>query len=584
MLKRKKMTISKKIFVGALAALLLSSVLLLLGHLVFFHRYYTYLITERLMETVTEFSDAYQNWHTDDEINDGIIDYSNNSDLYVMVMSETGDPLHMVSYDMLIRDEIGGEYRITLDNAIRSKQFQDLALKKGDYVTVGYRQPAESDHTRIYVPDRITANGRVWVVSPVPFSDRELPSFNSSMVSGEVISITLPSQQNIGSIMQRRGAFAAAMDWRFRSRSFNSAEDEHHYFYNDTETGNIYIVGMKRVQKDGKNEVVLAIFPMRSVTEAVAVSKRMSVFWALVAVISAGIIALILTRIVSKPILNMTAVTKKMRNLDFSEKCRVISDDEIGMLAQNINDMSQKLDATILELKMANDQLTQDIEHERKLENQRKEFVAAVSHELKTPLGIIQAYTEGIIDGISGENQVKYLEVILEETKRMDRLVLEMLENARLEAGAFKLEIKRHDLCALVQKVSERFEKTISDSEITLDKKIPETPVFLDFDLYQMDQVITNFITNAIFHTQKGGRIMIETEGSRLSVNNTGRQIKEEELDKIWDKFYKTDKSRTRSGRGTGLGLSIAKNILNLHHAKYGVCNTPDGVTFWFEL
>lgn len=218
------------------------------------------------------------------------------------------------------------------------------------------------------------------------------------------------------------------------------------------------------------------------------------------------------------------------------------------------------------------------------LENQRKEFVAAVSHELKTPLAVIQAYTEGIIDGISGENKARYLNVILDETKRMNALVLEMLENSRFEAGMQKLDIKEYDMNTVAQKISERFEKAFKDAEIEFVLDTDKKPVLRSFDAGLIDRVTANFITNAIFHTEKGGKIILKVSDGVLSVENTGSHIKNDELALIWDKFYKADKSRTRLGSGTGLGLSIAKNILNLHHAGYGVENTEIGVKFWYKI
>lgn len=363
----KKMSVSKKIFAGALAALLLSYVVLIIGQQFFFHKYYTYLLTQKLMSSVDGFSEEYAGWQSDDEINSGIIEYSDSGDFYIMVMGENGDLRHMVAYEMIITTETGEEIRLTLDNAIRSKQFQALELKKGDVVTVGCREPENSEHSRIYVPDRINSGGRVWMAAPVPLENNnrgaEEYKFINRTFTGEITSIALPSQQNAGIIIQRREAFAAAMDWRFRTDNFNITEEKYHYFYTNDETGNTYIVGMKRIEKNGDNEVVLAISPMRPVIEAVAVSKRMAGVWVFVGCFSAWIIAFFFTSFVSKPIMNMSAVTKKMCSLDFSERCRVTGEDEIGMLAQNINDMSEQLDITIAQLKRANEKLVEDIEH-----------------------------------------------------------------------------------------------------------------------------------------------------------------------------------------------------------------------------
>ena len=246
--------------------------------------------------------------------------------------------------------------------------------------------------------------------------------------------------------------------------------------------------------------------------------------------------------------------------------------------------MSEKLDNTIKQLRRANNKLKKDIEHERMLENQRKDFVAAVSHELKTPLAVIQAYAEGILDGISGDNLDKYLKIILDETNRMDKLVLGMLENSKLEAGAEQPQMKENDLAQQAKNIVKIFAKSASDYEITIVSNISEDKIIKCCDIAMIERVMMNFMSNAVVHTPKGGKIIVTVSDEIFSIENEGENIPEEEIKFIWDKFYKIDKSRTRAGGETGLGLSIAKNILILHKAEYGAENTGTGVKFWFKL
>lgn len=577
----RKMSVSKKIFISFLAAFFAAFLLLVLVQIFFFGKYYAYLTAKSVMETADNFAGEYTNLKSDEEINDGIIKYSDNN-LYVMVMGDGGNILHMVSYELCVLKDDGTEIKVTLDNASHSKQFQSMNLKEGDSVIVGYRELKNSDRADICIPERIEANGKAWETSPAPFEENE-NDFERHFVAGVVISAAYPKERD-GFAMQRHEALSAARNWRFQNRDTAIPSEGAHYFYTDPEFGNQYIIVAKSVLKDEKNETVIAVSSMSAVSRAVGVARRMSHVWIFIAIFAGIIISLFLTRVVSKPILSISDVTRKMSRLDFSEKCKVTSEDEIGILAQNINVMSERLDKAIKSLKEANEKLRLDIEHEKLLEKQRKEFVAAVSHELKTPLAVIQAYTEGILDGISGENRTKYLNVILDETKRMDRLVLEMLENSRLEAGAQKLDIKKYDMTEFAKKVAKRFEKTIKDAEINFISEIPEEPVMRSFDLLWIDRVADNFMMNAIFHTERGGSIALRLSDGIFSVENSGKHIENDDMEKIWDKFYKIDKSRTRSGSGTGLGLSIAKNILNMHGAKYGVQNTETGVKFWFEL
>jgi len=579
----KKLSISKKIFVGVMTIVIFCFFIFLMGQMSLFREYYTYVKTNNLLRELESFSKEYTQWQTDEEINNGIIKYSENNDFYIMIMGENGDLLHMVSYEMTLKTNEGENVRITFDNISHTKEFQELGLKKGDYIKVECREPIDSRNSRIYVPDKIYSQDKEWKAAPFfPETDKNENEWNfeNKIFEGEIVSISLPSRQ--GMVIQRREAFGAVMDWRFRRHRHEELKED--YIYINHETQNSYIVGTVNVEKNQNPEVIFAISPMRSVYEAVFVSRQMAKIWIFAGIFMALIIAFILMRSVSKPILKMSAITQKMKNLDFSEKCHISGEDEIGMLARNINEMSDKLDLTIAELKAANEKLKEDIERERKLEQQRKDFVDAVSHELKTPLAVIQAYAEGIMDGISGENKTKYLKVILEEIKRMDSLVLSMLENSRLEAGAMLPEMKEYDLHKILRKVAERFEKTAEDSGVELIMQIPEEPLFKKFDITLIEQVISNFVINGIYHSEKCGKVRITAKNGEVSVENSGKNIPEEELDLIWDKFYKTDKSRTRTASGTGLGLSIAKNILNLHKADYGVENTKKGVKFRFLL
>ena len=226
-----------------------------------------------------------------------------------------------------------------------------------------------------------------------------------------------------------------------------------------------------------------------------------------------------------------------------------------------------------------------DIERQVEQENQRSEFVAAISHELKTPLAVIRAYSEGLIDGVSVEKQSKYINVIIDETEKMSALVSDMLKNSKLESGAMEMDIQRYNLSEFVSEISYRLSKTAKEKNIDVLNDI-EPDIYADFDEYYLEQVVGNFITNAIRYTPEGMRIFVKAvqreKSCEVSVENEGSHIADELLDKVWNRFYKVDSSR--SGEGTGLGLAIAKNILMLHKARFSVENTDIGVKFSFTL
>ena len=577
-----RMSLRTKILTGTLFLLFLSFTLILAGQLLFFNHYYVYEIKRHVSDAMERLSAEYAGWNSDEEINAGIVSYSNDSGAYLMILGENGEIIHLVSYEMTLLAEDGKTYRFTLDNAIHSNSFERMNLKKGEVVEVEFRRNGTHGRTNFYVPDLIKAENEVWngygdfPAMPPP---REKSDFHVEKIKGEILSISIPDDVGYHATMQRSETFRAAMNWMYQEHALGES-----YRYIDNETGNHYLISSYPLEKDGRAETILAISPLHAVVEAAAVVRRMVGFCGVVSVFAACILALILSCVVAKPIRSMSAVTKKMRNLDFSEHCAEYGQDEIGCLARDINEMSDQLEKTIGQLQSANQKLVADIEHERLLEQQRKEFVANVSHELKTPLAIIRAYTEAIVDGISKEKQARYFEVIIEETRRMDALVLDMLENAKLESGAILMELVPGSLSELAEGTLERLRESIEKAGIILmTELVPDDGGYL-MDKQHLDQVTTNFLSNALHHTKPQETIRVTVKDGCFSVENSGAKIAEDELDRVWERFYKADKSRNRSSGGTGLGLAISKNILKQHGAEFGVCNTDTGVRFWFTL
>lgn len=575
-----RLSLRSKILTGTLLLLFLSFALIWGGQLLFFNHYYVYVIKNQVSDAMEQLAADYAGWESDEEINAGIVSYSNDSGAYLMILGDNGEILHLVSYEMTVRAEDGEAYRFALDNAVHSNTLERMNLKKGSMVTVEFR--GGRGHGNFYIPNLIQSGNEIWngygdfPAMPPPREDSE---YRAEKINGEIISISIPDNVGYHATVQRSETFRAAMNWMYQEHTLGES-----YRYVDNETGNHYLICSYPLTKDGQEETILAISPLRAVVEATSVVRSMVGIWSIVSVLVACFLALVLSRTIAKPIRRMSAVTKKMRNLDFSEQCEEYGQDEIGCLARDINDMSDQLEKTIGQLRTANQKLVADIEHERLLEQQRKEFVANASHELKTPLAIIRAYTEAIMDGISAEKQERYFGVIIEETRRMDALVLDMLENAKLESGALLMELKPGSLSELAEKTLERMRAAFDQAEILLITELmPDDGGYL-MDKQHLDQVITNFLSNALHHTKPGGTIRVSVKDGCFTVENSGAKIAEEELERVWERFYKADKSRNRSSGGTGLGLAISKNILSQHGAEYGVQNTETGVKFWFTL
>ena len=290
-----------------------------------------------------------------------------------------------------------------------------------------------------------------------------------------------------------------------------------------------------------------------------------------------------------RPVEELSDIAKRMSNLEFDVKYKVESNDEIGELGHSINLLSERLEDTISDLKSANNQLQTDIEQKVQVDEMRKEFLSNVTHELKTPIALIQGYAEGLKDNISedAESREFYCDVIMDEASKMNKMVKKLLTLNQIEFGNNKVELERFDIVELVRSVLESSEILIKQNNITVQFNQREQ-MDVWADEYMVEEVVTNYLTNAIHYAQKEKvidvRVMKLDKRVRVSVFNTGEPIPEEDIDKIWIKFYKVDKARTREYGGSGIGLSIVKAIMESLKQKYGVENMEEGVAFWFEL
>ncbi|PHD64820.1 two-component sensor histidine kinase [Bacillus toyonensis] len=332
-------------------------------------------------------------------------------------------------------------------------------------------------------------------------------------------------------------------------------------------------------EKDGSVAYIYAMASLQPVDEAVQMVQDYYIYIIAFVVVLIFLASFYYSKQIAKPLLKINDTTKKIAHLDFTEKIPITSKDEIGDLSKNINVLSNKLNSHI-------GQLEQDIEKERKLEKTRKEFISGVSHELKTPLSIMKSCISILKDGVAEHKKEYYFQAMEREVDKMDTLILDMLELAKFESGTYKMKKDSFYIDTVIEDICEHLSVEIEKKELRVHKNIRSFEVIANQN--RIEQVIVNFITNAIRYTPNKEDIIISTidEKDRIKVciENKGTHIEEEQLDKIWDRFYRVDAARHRSQGGTGLGLAISKNILELHDAEYGVKNTEDGVLFYFYL
>ena len=343
------------------------------------------------------------------------------------------------------------------------------------------------------------------------------------------------------------------------------------------------------------NKYIYIRTPVTPIQNSVNISNRVIVIMGFVVVILCGFIIMIIAEKFTKPIEELNEIANEMSNLNFKRKYRINdSEDEINELGKSINTLSDKLEDTIKKLQVNNSELEKDIEEKSKIDDMRKQFISDVSHELKTPIALIQGYAEGLVENVSSDEESRkfYAEVILDESNKMDKLVKRLLELMKLEYEDRKFNDSNFDIVELINSVIKNSQVVLQEQNIEIDFK-EDKPIYVYADDFYIEQVVTNYFTNAIKNVEKVNnkkqiKISIkkgkEDKKYRISVYNTGKNISQENLNRIWTRFYKIDESRDRSKGGTGIGLALVKAIMTKYNSKYGVVNKKDGVEFYFEI
>ncbi len=352
------------------------------------------------------------------------------------------------------------------------------------------------------------------------------------------------------------------------------------------------MMGMEYLEMIGsldRGDYFIMRTPLESIRDSVMLANRFYVGIGAVMIIISAVIIYLFSRKVTKPVMELAEISKRMTALDFDAKFESKEENEIGVLGAHMNQLSNTLEKNISELKTANNELRRDIEQKEKNEEMRKEFLANVSHELKTPLALIQGYAEGLKDGISDDPDSReyYLEVIMDEAKKLNTMVRKLLTLNEMESGQETIAMERFNVAEVIEGIAQSYSLFIQQKEGKLRLKI-QNPLYVWGDELKIEEVLTNYISNACNHLEGERIIEIKAEQKgdqvRISVFNTGKQIPEEDMGRIWDKFYKVDKAHTREYGGSGIGLSIVKAIMESVNGRYGVNNYENGVEFWIEL
>ncbi|MGL5352707.1 MAG: HAMP domain-containing sensor histidine kinase [Clostridium sp.] len=499
------------------------------------------------------------------------LSYRNKNYTENIIMNE-----YVQSENIVVTENISGEeYKIVL-----GEQFKKLKVRKGDEISVygltdgyGYLFPS-----KIYV-NNVEIKP---IYDIVPNEDDVLPDI---LTPAYGISSSSDEKLILGRVIDRQHN---SESYLINIDLYLSQEDISNIFTNEkyetklkSSIGETEILLSSKSFRDGK---IVAFSNLSQVNDIMGTMNSFYFIIFFIVLIIVVIISIVYSKFMIKPLVDMSKVAKRISQCDFNNKYEVKSEDEIGMLGNSLNLISDNLECALNELKSSNVKLKEDINIQNIQEEKRKELVANISHELKTPITIIQGVTSGIKNGIYG---IEMYDDILEESVKMDDLVKEMLEISKLESPAFKLSKEPFDLCRVILKENDKLKSIINEKNLHINIDIDDEAVVIG-DEKRINQVVTNLFTNAIKYTPSGENINVKVEmyddKYKFSIENIGVTLEEEDLKNIWNSFYRTEKSRNKKYGGTGLGLFIVKIILELHRSNFGVKNGENSVIFFFDL
>ncbi len=576
-----------KLFAITASFFMLFYAIVLLGQLLFFEKFYQNQKLDGLEKKLQSFSEQYASNRWDEQrITREMGLFISQNKAQLAILSPEGKLKYDNFFRIVIRDDQGASVKISLMLMSDSDQKELLAanLQRGDRIQVEGVFEEGSAKDLIY-PVVIKKAGMKDIGSSET-SPIEGPMEN---VSGVITDALLPSP-NLWNL--RQGLLFLAIDEWFPLTDEQKAvlqsgrmiERE----WTEMITGVRSFIAIQPVMREGKvGELLFAITSLQQISEAYDALRLFYLYIGVGGIVLILLLSLIFSKFVTKPLLALNKIALRMAKLDFSAKSPIRSNDEFGSLSHSLNSLSETLDHTLKELHQANEQLRADMEHKQRMEQRQKEFVSNASHELKTPLSIVKGFAEGLRDGISESKRERYLEVILDETGKMEDLVKDMLELTKLESKTIKLKKSRFMVSELIEDIVDKLSHHLNEKGLkVVHMAAGEHPVYAD--QAKIEQVLFNILINAIRHAVTGSEITvrIESDGERVrvAIDNEGENIPEDQLDDIWERFYRAERSRNRKTGGTGLGLAIVKHILELHESRYGVMNTEKGVSFYFML
>lgn len=583
----KKWGVTLKLFAITSSCFLLFYTIIMIGQLLFFEQFYQSKKLDDLEKKLEAFAKEYvsREWDAESMARELSVFISRNK-TQLAIVSPNGQVKYDNPFRIVIRDREGKNVKISLSLLPEEDRSALLSanLHKGDRIeAIGVFE--EGLLQEMFYP-RVIKKAGAADIGTLRGSDTTL---TLSTVSGEITELFLPApnQWNLrqGILFHVLKDLFPLSEERKRALEGGSVLEEE---WVEPWSGVRSLVAIHPIVQDGRlSELVVALTSLQQISEANDALRLFYVYIGIGGFALILLLSLLLSKIVTKPLLSLNKSALRMARLDFSVKSPIIRNDEFGSLARSLNTMAEKLDVTLRELQQANEQLRNEMDHKQRMELIQKEFVSNASHELKTPLSIVKSFAEGLRDGVGENKRERYIEVILDETEKMEELVRDLLELAKLESKTIKLKKSWFFLSELTEEIVERLMHHFREKELRA-VTILANEEALYADQEKIEQVLLNMLVNAIRHANPGSEITVRIEGEaqalRVTIENEGEQIPQEQLSFVWDRFYRIERSRNRKTGGTGLGLAIVRHILELHEASYSVRNTKTGVAFSFSL
>ncbi|AET58946.1 sensor protein [Paenibacillus terrae HPL-003] len=581
-----KRGVTFKLFIMTVVFFLCFYGMVILCQLLFFENFYQQQKIGRVESRLQSFGQSYvrEAWGSDRVSREAArFMFQNKNQLAIVTLDgkvKLDDPFHIN-----LRKADGQIVKISL--SLFTSQFGDelraARIQPGDSLTIE-GEVLESDglsSVNLIYPTGIQKPGS----KNIGTTSEETSTEGSVRLSGTVTEIVLP---DLKTWSQRQGLLFSALEEWFplsqthleKLKNFEVLEEE----WTEPWTGvrNAVIVHPVR-QSTGEIDLLFTVTSLQEISETNEALRWFYLYLGIGGFALILILSLFYSRMVTRPLIALNNTAKRMAKLDFTAHTPIRQNDELGSLSYSMYTLSQNLDTALRELQEANQQLVEDMEQKQRMEAVQQDFFANASHELKTPLSIVKGFAEGLQDGVSAGKQDHYIKVIVEEADKMERLVKDMLDLAKLESGTLKLRKTTFILSELVEEVVDKLFHLLKEKHLEA-VIIPANELPIHADAGWLEQVIFNFVLNAIRHAEEGSSITIRIEGSgeinTFSIENKGDTIPDDQLEQIWERFYRAELSRSRQTGGTGLGLSIVKRILDLHDFRYMAENTKDGVRF----